>query len=121
MVELHSGLRWLVLLGAVAAGVGYGRALARKTFDDLAARLGTVYAALLGLQFVVGLVLWVLQQRWSGDNVFLSYIHPLLMILAIAVASAGIARARRARNAAVGLAAVVLSIVIVVTAIPSWS
>ena len=57
MVELHSGLRWLLLLSGVAALVGYGRAMARKTFDDVTARLGTVYAAVFGLQFLVGIVL----------------------------------------------------------------
>ena len=121
MVELHSGLRWLVLLAAVVALIGYGRALARKTFDDLAERLGTVYAALLGLQFLVGVVLWVIQSRWQGDNVFLSFIHPLLMVVAVGVASAGTARARRGRNATVGLIAVLVSLVVIVLAIPSWS
>jgi hypothetical protein len=120
MVELHSGLRWLVLLGAIAALAGYGRAMARKSLDDLAERLGMVYGVLLGLQFLVGVVLWIMQGRWDASNVFLSFIHPLLMILAIGVASAGTARARRTRNATVGLIAVVLSVAIIVAAVPSW-
>jgi len=121
MVELHSGLRWLVLLAAIVALAGYGRATARKTFDDLTARLGTVYTALLGLQFLVGLLLWIMQSRWDGDNVFLSFIHPPLMLLAVAIANAGTARARRNRSATVGLIAVLVSLLIIVLAIPSWT
>lgn len=121
MVTLHSLLRWLVLLGAIGALAGYGRALARSRFDDLAGRLGTVYAILLGLQFLAGLVLWLIQGRWDLDNVFLSIIHPVIMILAIAVASAGTARARRSGSAATGLVAVIVSVVLIVLAMPSWT
>lgn len=118
MVELHSGVRWLLLLSAVAALVGYGRALARTTFDDVAARLGTVYSIVFGVQFLIGLVLYVTQSRWDGENVFYSYIHPLVMLLAIGVASAGVARARRTRSATTGLVAVVVSLLLVLVAIP---
>lgn len=119
MVLVHSLLRWLVLLAAVAALVGYGRARGRAGFDQLTERLGSVYAAVVGLQLLVGILLWVIQGRWSGDNVFLSFIHPLMMILATGVASAGVARARRTRSAMTGLVAVVASIVLIVLAVPS--
>lgn len=119
MVTLHSVLRWLVLLGAVGALIGYGRALARSRLDDVANRLGSIYTMVLGLQFLAGLVLWLLQSRWNGEDVFRSFIHPLLMIIAIGVASAGTARARRADSAVIGLVAVAASLVIIVLAIPS--
>jgi hypothetical protein len=119
MVILHSVLRWLVLLGAVAALVGYGRALARSRLDDVAKRLGSIYTMVLGVQFLAGLALWVMESRWNGDDVFRSFIHPALMIIAIGVASAGTARARRGDSAVTGLVAVVASLVIIVLAIPS--
>jgi hypothetical protein len=119
MVTLHSVLRWLVLLGAVGALIGYGRALARSRLDDLAKRLGSIYAMVLGVQFLAGLVLWLVQSRWSGDDVFRSFIHPVLMLIAIGIASAGTARARRTGSAVTGLVAVVASLVIIVLAIPS--
>ena len=121
MVTLHSLLRWLVLLGAVAALAGYGRALARSRMDGLAERLGSVYAMLLGVQFLVGVILWVTQGRWDGENVFLSFIHPVLMLGAVAIASAGAARARRGSNALIGLVAVLLSVVVIVIAVPAGS
>jgi len=123
MVTVHSLLRWLVLLGAVAALVGYARAVARSRMDGLAERLGTLYTVLLSLQFLVGLIVWLTEGRWDGDNVFLSFIHPLLMLTGISIASAGTARARRTGNAVVGLIAVLVSVVVIVLAVPrgSWT
>ena len=121
MVMLHNLVRWLVLLGAIGALVGYGRALARKQFDDLAARLGMVFGAVLGVQFVLGLLLWLIEGRWTLENYFLSLIHPLVMFFAIAVGSAGTARARRTKSAVTGLVAVLLSLVLMVLAMPTWT
>lgn len=121
MVTVHSLLRWLVLLSAVGALIGYGRAVARSRLDDVATRLGSLYTMVLGVQFLAGLVLWLVQSRWTGDDVFRSFIHPVLMIIAIAIASAGTARARRASSAITGLVAVVASLVLIVLAIPSGS
>lgn len=119
MVLVHSLVRWLVLLAAVGALVGYARALGRPGFDVLAERLGSVYAAAIGVQLLIGVVLWLIGGRWGLDDVFLSVIHPLLMLLATGIASAGVARARRTRSAATGLAGVGLSLVLIVLAIPS--
>lgn len=121
MVTLHNLLRWLVLLSALAALAGYGRAVVRSRFDDLATRLGTVYAIVLGVQFLVGLLLWVVESRWDLDNFFLSVIHPVIMVLAIAVGSAGTARARRTGSAVTGLVAVIASLVLIVLAMPTWT
>lgn len=121
MVTLHSLLRWLVVLGGLAALAGYGRAMARTQLDDVATRLGSIYAIALGVQFLTGLVLWLVQGRWDAENVFFSFIHPVMMLLAVGVASAGISRARRAGSAVTGLVAVVASLVLIVVAIPAGS
>lgn len=119
MVLVHSLVRWLVLLAALGALVGYARALGRSGFDALAERLGSIYAAVIGVQLLIGVVLWVIEGRWELDNVFLSIIHPVLMLLATGIASAGAARARRTRSAVTGLVGVGLSLALVVLAIPS--
>lgn len=123
MVLLHSLMRWVVLAAAIAAIVGYGRARGRPGFDALTQGLGSLYAATIGIQLLLGVVVWLVQGRWSGGNVFLSVIHPVMMLLATGVASAGVARARRTRSATTGLVAVLASLVIVILAIPSdaWS
>lgn len=119
MVLVHSLMRWVVLLAAVAALVGYGRARGRGGVDARAAGLGALYAAAIGIQLLLGVVLWLIQGRWSGDNVFLSFIHPAMMLVATGVASAGVARARRIGSATTGLVAVLASLVLVIVAIPS--
>ncbi len=119
MVLLHSILRWLVLLAGVGALIGYARARGPAGFDSVAERLGAVYAGTIGVQLVVGVIVWLVQGRWSGDEVFQSFIHPLLMVAATGVASVAVARARRSRRAGVGLLGVAASIVLVLLAIPS--
>ena len=121
MVTLHSLLRWLVLLGGLAAVVGYGRVMTRSHLDDVAIRLGSIYAIVLGVQFLTGLVLWIAQGRWDAEDVFRSFIHPVMMLIAVGVASGGIGRARRTGSAITGLVAVVASLVVIVLAIPSGS
>ncbi|CAN5918261.1 hypothetical protein BH23ACT10_BH23ACT10_01920 [soil metagenome] len=119
MVLLHSLVRWLVLVAAVGALVGYVRARGNTGFDAFTERMGSAFAAVMGVQLLIGIVLWLIQGRWSADDVFRSFIHPAMMILATGVASAGVARARRSQNAMIGLGAVIVSLVLVVAAIPS--
>lgn len=119
MVGLHSVVRWLVLLAAVGGLIGYARALGSSGFDAVAERLGSIYAATIGIELLIGIVVWLIQGRWDGDNVFQSFIHPVMMIAATGVASVAVARARRTRNATVGLIGVAASLVLVILAIPS--
>lgn len=117
MVTVHSLVRWLVLLAAAGGLVGYGRAL-RSGVDALAERLGSLYAAVIGVQLLIGVVLWLIEGRWDLGNVFFSVIHPLIMLVATGVASAGVARARRTRSAVTGLVAVGVSLALVLVGIP---
>jgi hypothetical protein len=117
LVTIHSLLRWLVLLAAVGALVGYGRAL-RSGPDAVAERLGSLYAAMIGIQVLLGILLWLIEGRWDMDNVFFSAIHPVIMLLATGVASAGVARARRTASAVTGLVAVGVSLALVLLGIP---
>ncbi|MBW3606059.1 MAG: hypothetical protein KY460_14395 [Actinobacteria bacterium] len=119
MVLLHSLFRWLVLLAAVGALVGYGRARGPSGFDAFTERMGSLFAVAIGVQLLIGIVVWLIQGRWGGDDVFRSFIHPAMMILATGVASAGVARARRGQQAMLGLGTVIVSLVLVVAAIPS--
>jgi hypothetical protein len=121
LLLLHSVFRWLVILAAAGALVGYARAQARGRFDPFTERMGSLYATAIGVQLLIGIVLWLAQGRWGGGDVFRSFIHPAMMILATGVASAGVARARRGQQALLGLAAVVISMALVVAAIPSDS
>ncbi len=50
---------------------------------------GLVLLILMDLQLLAGLVLYGVQQRWSGTDVLRSYEHPFQMIVAIVVFHVG--------------------------------
>jgi hypothetical protein len=52
----------------------------------------------MDVQFLIGLLVWVSEQRWQGD-LGLGWLHPLAMLGAVALAHVGRARADRDRNA----------------------
>jgi hypothetical protein len=76
----------------------------------------------MDIQLLIGIVVWIGQQRWDGKEPFLSFIHPLLMIVAVALAHVGRARSDRADGSRVkGQQAsifFILSFIVIVVAIP---
>jgi drug/metabolite transporter (DMT)-like permease len=121
MVGLHNGLRWIVLVAAVVTLVAAVMHRRRGEWPQLAQSALLVYVITVTVQLVLGLVLWVTQQRWDGDEFFRSFIHPPAMIIATGIAHAGLARVRRAegaKRATTALITVGVSLVIIVLAIP---
>ena len=125
LVEAHSGLRWLVLLAGVAAvivpllAIASPASLLRWVRSAVA-----LYAILVTVQVVLGVVLWVWQGRWDGASVFLSWIHPVAMLVGTGLAHAGLARARRGEGAAVARAGAIFSVaslVVITAAVPTAS
>lgn len=118
MFMLHSHWRWIVLIAAVVALVG--SVMARSNPKAAwASRIGLFYTIALDVQFLIGLVLYVMHQAWNA-NVFIAYIHPVVMLLALGVAHMGRGRERRQGGGA-GLVPYLISIALVVAAIPSWT
>lgn len=115
---LHSHWRWIVLLAAVLALVGsvVGRSNSRAGW---ASKMGLFYTIALDLQVLFGLILYVMEGAWSA-NAFIAYVHPVVMLAALGVAHVGRGRDRRT-GAGAGLLFYLISIVLVVLAIPSWS
>lgn len=79
----HSGLRWLVVLAALVALVWMIVGLVqRRTYDQLARRIMLAFSGLLSLQWLLGLVLFVvlgsfeLAHRWE---------HLVTMTIAVGV------------------------------------
>ena len=125
LVEAHSGLRWLVVAAGIAAVVVPLLAIARPASLLRWVRSAVaLYAILVTVQVVLGVVLWVWQGRWDGANVFLSWIHPVGMLVGAGLAHAGLARARRAEGAAVARAGAIFSVaslVVITAAVPTAS
>lgn len=83
----HSGLRYIVILVVVltlikllTGLVGNGR------WGKLDQVLGAATPIVFDIQLLLGIILWIVQQRWNGALPLASWEHPVTMILAIAVA-----------------------------------
>lgn len=125
--EVHSVLRWVVLLLALGAIVlAVLSAAASRPWDALSDRSAMFFTIAMDVQVLIGVILWALEARWSGQDPSLSWLHPLLMVGAVGLAHVGRARSDRAasdtsrgRQAALFFG---LSLLLVLVAIPfnSW-
>jgi len=98
LYQAHSGLRYLVLLAAVAALVAIGAALATGRPTRAARSLTTAYTGLLDLQVLLGIALVV-----SGIFYGALMGHIVMMVLAAVAAHAGSVLARRQTDERVAL------------------
>jgi hypothetical protein len=94
LFEAHSGLRWLVVLASIIAIIWLGRAaITGQAYDRLTHRVVVIWSGLFGLQWILGLILFVvlggfdIRQRWE---------HLITMTLALALAHAYVPLKRRA-------------------------
>ncbi len=105
LVSIHSLVRWLILVGGALAIIravwGWLASLEFSRPDNV---LGAVFAGLIDLNVLVGLVLLIL--KW-GDPNRPTLMHPLMMLAAAIVAHGmrmlGRNRNARARHLAQGL------------------
>lgn len=112
LVSAHSGLRWLVLLAVVATAIwALGRG--REVVPDWPRWVGILVAA----QVVLGLVLYLVNGGWR-QGWFIAAWHPVAMIAALGAFQVGVARAREADRPRVLGGFAVLSLALMVLAIP---
>jgi hypothetical protein len=126
LLDFHSIFRWLVLLLAVGAlALAVMSAAGSRPWDGLSDRLSLGFTVAMDIQLLIGLALWVAEQRWSIGDTFLTWLHPLLMIAAVGLAHVGRARADRAEgDKARGMAAAMFfgaSLLVVLAAIPLYA
>ena len=125
LVDLHSIWRWVVLIAAlVALALSALAATGNRPWDSLSDRFSFFFTVALDVQVLIGVVVWVLNQGWAGDA-FIGFVHPLLMLGAVAVAHVGRARSERVTvDKARGRLALIFffaSLVIIIVAIPTAS
>lgn len=125
LVNVHSVFRWVVLLAAVAAiAVAAMSAFGNRRWNVLSDRSSLFFTTAMDIQFLIGLVIWVLEQRWTLDT-GLGWLHPLAMLAAVALAHVGKARSDRdTTSEQKGRAATMFyaaSLIVVLVAIPIYS
>ena len=102
--DLHAIWRWLMLAAGVVvvlkALTGW---LGRQSWTGLDDRLGMIYTMVIDIQFLIGLILWFVgpfnfrQLSAAMGNPLLRFYlleHPILMIVALALAHVGRGRSR---------------------------
>jgi hypothetical protein len=93
----HSGWRYIVLLMLVLtiAKVLIGM-VSKGRWSGLDEWLNRLTPIVIDIQFLLGLILWILQQRWNGLDPTASWEHPVTMIIASALAHATSTRVKKA-------------------------
>ena len=109
LVTIHSIWRWLVLVGLIAALVyGFTRSSDTPPLDKSTGRPFSFALMILDIQILIGLLVWIAGSGWQL-NVFLAWIHPVGMILALGLGHVLVGRATKSgrtggyRAAAFGL------------------
>lgn len=125
LVELHDVMRWLVLLALLVAGV---RSLIKwnqnAAWVKTDQRLPLIATILLDLQVLLGIIIWVVEGRWQGGRFFTTYLHPVIMLVALGFAHMMMSRSRklrggaRHRTVALGLLG---ALVIVILGVPRYA
>lgn len=101
LIQAHSGWRYIVIALLVVALVKYIIGIIAKQewsgFDNF---LGRFTPIVIDIQWLLGIILWIIQQRWSGGDPSVSWEHPFTMTLAVVAAHIGWSRARKATTSA---------------------
>lgn len=96
LFEIHRGLGYLTFVVVlVAAVLAFNRAKNGQEFSDGIPKLAVI---LIDIQLLIGVVFYVIDEQWEREPV-VAIVHPLLMLLAVAIAHVGLARARREQMA----------------------
>jgi hypothetical protein len=98
LVRLHTLVRWLILGSAVVAIVVILLVRRRQGWTRTTHFWAQAYAWLMGAQSVIGVVLWIAGERWTGGDTFLSFVHPAVMLVAVGLAHGGLAHAYRQQD-----------------------
>ncbi|HUP27367.1 MAG TPA: hypothetical protein VM409_02955, partial [Chloroflexia bacterium] len=95
LLTAHSVFRWVVILVAVAAlGIAWMSSAGSRPWDGTSDRLTMLFPIAMDIQVLIGLLVWIFGQHWTGDT-FVGWIHPALMLAAVGLSHVGRARSER--------------------------
>jgi hypothetical protein len=137
VLTIHSDLRWLVLLAAVAAVVvSFIGIIRRGTFKPTGRKVGAIYTGLLDLQLLVGLCLYatspIVHTALANMSVamkqhelrFFAVEHLTTMLIVVILAHVGSIRSKRAPTDKSAYSRAMLwytaSLIVLILGIPWW-
>lgn len=81
--QMHGHLGW-PLVGALGALLWIALVAARfrsGTWNTGLLRSTQAFVVLLNIQIMLGILVWIMQARWTGQEALTSYEHPVTMIV----------------------------------------
>ena len=118
LVTVHSWMRWLVLaalLGGAVLGV-----LRYRSKSEWNPSLFQLAVMVVDIQVTIVIVMWIFDDGWS-ETFFFKVLHPVFMLLALAVAHVGFAIAKKrneVRSWLLVAGSFMISLVLIIGAIP---
>jgi hypothetical protein len=92
----HSLWRYVVLFGALfALGTALSAWAGARPWDPLADRASSIFPIVMDVQLLIGIAVWAFGD-WPRGDALLTWIHPLVMTVAVGLAHAGKVLAERA-------------------------
>jgi hypothetical protein len=123
LVDVHSIWRWLILIIAIVSVVlAAMSAFGTRPWDGLSDRFSFFFTIALDVQVLIGAIIWLVEQAWTRDA-FVAFVHPILMIAAVALAHIGRARTDRATapraQGRTALTFFLASLIVIIIAVPT--
>ena len=82
----HSGVRWLVVLATIVAFIWLIRGIMQaQPYDKLTHRIVASWSGLIGLQWILGIILFILMGNFDVEH---RWLHAFLMTVALVAAHA---------------------------------
>lgn len=98
LANLHQLFGYALFVGMLAVAVlGFVQGARGSAYD---ARPFRAVAGLVSLQLLIGIGSYVASSTWDQDRIGVVVVHPLLMLLAVGLAHAAVARGARTEVAA---------------------
>jgi fumarate reductase subunit D len=117
-VNIHSGVRWLVLV-ALVFGIVFGW-LRYRAGAAWSPNIQQIVVMVVDIQIAIGAVIWIFFDGWNKST-FFAIIHPLVMLGAVAVMHVAAVAARKrseTRSWLIMSEASLAALVLIVAAIP---
>jgi hypothetical protein len=118
IVDIHSWVRWLVLLALGGGAVlGFVRNSRGEPWNDGPFAFAVI---VVDVQVLLGVIVWIFNSGWDA-GFFFAVLHPLFMLIALGLAHLGLIRARKLdepRSNLIMAWSLVASLALVIAAVP---